>query len=40
MESERFETLADLENIPDEYAFERAFYKHPNGAQIRLHQVI
>ena len=40
MESERFETLADLENIPNEYAFARAFFKHPNGAQIRLHQVI
>lgn len=33
IESERFETLADLKNIPDEYAFARAFYKHPNGAE-------
>ncbi|PQV49392.1 glyoxalase-like protein [Jejuia pallidilutea] len=33
IESERFETLSDLKNIPDEYAFARAFYKHPNGAK-------
>lgn len=33
IESEQFETLADLKNIPDEYAFARAFYKHPNGAK-------
>ena len=33
IESERFETLSDLKNIPDEYAFVREFYKHPNGAK-------
>lgn len=33
IESERFETLSDLKNIPDEYAFAREFYKHPNGAK-------
>jgi len=33
IESERFETLSDLKNIPDAYAFAREFYKHPNGAQ-------
>lgn len=33
IEAEQFETLADLKNIPDEYAFARAFYKHPNGAK-------
>lgn len=33
IESERFETMSDLKNIPDEYAFARAFYKHPNGAK-------
>lgn len=33
IESEQFETLADLKNIPDEYAFARAFYQHPNGAK-------
>lgn len=33
IESEKFETLADLKNIPDEYAFAREFYKHPNGAK-------
>lgn len=33
IESGKFETLADLKNIPDEYAFVRAFYKHPNGAE-------
>ena len=33
IESDKFETLADLKNIPDEYAFAREFYKHPNGAK-------
>lgn len=33
IESERFETISDLKNIPDEYAFAREFYKHPNGAK-------
>lgn len=33
IESEQFETLADLQKIPDEYAFAREFYKHPNGAK-------
>ncbi|WP_157961131.1 VOC family protein [Lutibacter citreus] len=33
IESERFETLSALKNIPEEYALWREFYKHPNGAQ-------
>ena len=33
LESDRFETLKDLKNIPEEYAFLRTFYKHPNGAK-------
>ena len=33
IESDRFEALSDLKNIPEEYAFARAFYKHPNGAK-------
>jgi len=33
LESDRFETLTDLKNIPEEYAFVRTFYKHPNGAK-------
>lgn len=33
IESEVFETMDDIEQIPDEYAFAGAFYKHPNGAQ-------
>lgn len=33
IESDRFETLSDLKTIPDEYAFARGFYKHPNGAK-------
>ncbi|UTW60828.1 VOC family protein [bacterium SCSIO 12741] len=33
IESDRFETLADLKNIPDEYGFAREFFKHPNGAK-------
>lgn len=32
IESDTFETLAELKNIPDEYAFAREFYKHPNEA--------
>ncbi len=31
--SEKPEILSDLKNIPDEYAFARGFYKHPNGAK-------
>lgn len=33
IESDRFESLSDLKNIPDQYAFARDFYRHPNGAQ-------
>jgi len=33
IESERFETLSDLKNIPEEYALCKEFYMHPNGAQ-------
>ena len=33
LESDRFETLTDLKSIPEEYAFVRTFYKHPNGAK-------
>ena len=33
LESDRFETLTDLKNIPEEYAFVRTFYKHANGAK-------
>ncbi len=33
LESDTFETLSDLNNIPEEYAFARDFYKHPNGAK-------
>lgn len=33
IEFERFETLSDLKNIPEEHALWREFYKHPNGAQ-------
>lgn len=33
IESDRFETLADLKNIPEEYAIWREFFKHPNGAK-------
>ena len=33
IESSKFKTLADVETIPEEYAFARAFYKHPNGVQ-------
>lgn len=32
MEYEKFETLSDLKNIPEEHAIWREFYKHPNGA--------
>lgn len=34
IESDSFETLSDLKNIPEEYAFVREFYRHPNGAKI------
>ncbi|CAL2078595.1 hypothetical protein [Tenacibaculum sp. 190524A05c] len=40
LESDRFETLTDLKNIPEEYAFVRAFYKHPNGAKKVTHITI
>lgn len=33
MEYDRFKTLSDLKNIPEEHAIWREFYKHPNGAQ-------
>ena len=33
IESDRFETLADLKRIPEEYSIWREFFKHPNGAQ-------
>ena len=33
IESDKFETISDLKSIPDEYAFARDFYKHPNGAK-------
>lgn len=33
IESKTFKTLNDLKNIPNEYAFVRDFYKHPNGAK-------
>lgn len=33
LESGTFETLSDLKNIPEEYAFVRNFYKHPNEAK-------
>ena len=33
IESDTFETISELNNIPDEYAFAREFYKHPNGAK-------
>lgn len=33
IEADNFETLDDLKHIPEEYAFARAFYKHPNGAK-------
>jgi len=33
IESEIFETLDDLKNIPEEYALWREFHKHPNGAK-------
>ncbi len=40
LESDVFETLADLKNIPEEYAFARMFYKHPNGAKKVTHITI
>lgn len=33
IEWQSFETLSDLNNIPEKYAIWREFYKHPNGAQ-------
>jgi hypothetical protein len=33
LESDTYKTIADLQNIPDDYAFARDFYKHANGAQ-------
>lgn len=33
IEADHFETLADLKNIPEEYAMWREFFKHPNGAE-------
>jgi len=33
IESDSFETMSELSIIPDEYAFARDFYKHPNGAE-------
>lgn len=33
IQSRQFETLADLKNIQDEYAFLRDLYRHPNGAK-------
>ena len=33
IESDRFETLADLKKIPEEYSIWREFFKHPNGAK-------
>lgn len=33
MEADTFGTIEDLKNIPEEYAFFREFFKHPNGAR-------
>lgn len=33
LESASFESISELKSIPEEYAFARAFYKHPNGAK-------
>lgn len=33
IESDVFERMEDLKNIPDEYAIWRTFFKHPNGAK-------
>lgn len=33
IESDKFETLADLKEIPEEYSIWREFFKHPNGAK-------
>lgn len=33
IQTDRFETLEDLNQIPEEYALWREFYKHPNGAK-------
>lgn len=33
IKADKFETLEDLKNIPDEYAIWRKFFKHKNGAK-------
>ncbi|WP_439131886.1 hypothetical protein [Polaribacter sp.] len=33
IESDQFESLADLQKIPEEYSFYRTLFKHPNGAK-------
>jgi hypothetical protein len=33
LESAIFESSSDLDSIPDEFAFARELYKHPNGAK-------
>lgn len=33
IESDRFETLADLKNIPEEHGIWREFFRHSNGAK-------
>lgn len=33
IEADTFESLSDLDNIPEEYAIWRSFFIHPNGAQ-------
>lgn len=33
LESDQFDSIEDLGKIPDDYAFAREFYKHPNGAK-------
>lgn len=33
IEADTFATISDLKNIPEAYAFARAFYQHPNGAE-------
>ena len=40
LESDTFETLSDLKSIPEEYAFARTFYEHPNGAKRLTHITI
>jgi hypothetical protein len=39
IESDRFETVADLKNIPEEYSIWRDFFVHPNGAE-KITQII